>query len=191
MADGAIRWWQTLTTVDAGAIESSDPVVVLPVAAIEQHGPHLPLSTDLEIGLAGDMLVKVDRMSMANSLEVRSPFLDRELVELAFKLPGKYKVGMFKGKKILREVFSDRLPEWSINLPKKGFEVPIASWLSKDLKSLLNKTCNSKNLEKIGIVNTSIVENWKKNLFAGKKDTSWQLWTLLAYDQWLKARGLV
>ena len=51
MADGAIRWWQTLTTVDADAIEQSDPVVVLPVAAIEQHGPHLPLSTDLEIGL--------------------------------------------------------------------------------------------------------------------------------------------
>ena len=51
MADGAVRWWQTLTTVDAGAIELSDPVVVLPVAAIEQHGPHLPLSTDLEIGL--------------------------------------------------------------------------------------------------------------------------------------------
>ncbi len=51
MADGAIRWWQTLTTVDAGTMGQSDPVVVLPVAAIEQHGPHLPLSTDLEIGL--------------------------------------------------------------------------------------------------------------------------------------------
>ena len=51
MADGAVRWWQTLTTVDAGEIALSDPVVVLPVAAIEQHGPHLPLSTDLEIGL--------------------------------------------------------------------------------------------------------------------------------------------
>ena len=51
MADGPVRWWQTLTTVDADAIELSDPVVVLPVAAIEQHGPHLPLSTDLDIGL--------------------------------------------------------------------------------------------------------------------------------------------
>jgi creatinine amidohydrolase len=51
MGDGAVRWWQTLTTADAGAIEVSDPVVVLPVAAIEQHGPHLPLSTDLDIGL--------------------------------------------------------------------------------------------------------------------------------------------
>ena len=59
------------------------------------------LAGDIGFSLPGDMLVKLDRMSMANSLEVRSPFLDRELVELAFKLPGKYKVGMFKGKKIL------------------------------------------------------------------------------------------
>jgi len=51
MADRAVRWWQTLTTVEAGTMGPSDPVVVLPVAAIEQHGPHLPLSTDLEIGL--------------------------------------------------------------------------------------------------------------------------------------------
>ncbi len=51
MADGAVRWWQTLTTVEAGRVALADPVVVLPVAAIEQHGPHLPLSTDLDIGL--------------------------------------------------------------------------------------------------------------------------------------------
>jgi creatinine amidohydrolase len=51
VVEGVIRWWQTLTTVEADAIESSDPVVILPVAAIEQHGPHLPLSTDLDIGL--------------------------------------------------------------------------------------------------------------------------------------------
>ena len=149
------------------------------------------LAGDIGLSLPGDMLVKVDRMSMANSLEVRSPFLDRDLVEFSFRLPGRYKVGMFKGKKILRDAFSKRLPDWSLNFPKKGFEIPIANWLSEDLKLLVEKVCDFKNLEKIGIVDKSLVEAWKVNLFSGKKDTSWQLWTLLVYDQWMKAKGLL
>ena len=107
------------------------------------------------------------------------------------RLPGRYKVGMFKGKKILRDAFSKRLPDWSLKFPKKGFEMPIANWLSEDLKLLVEKVCDFKNLEKIGIVDKSLVEAWKVNLFSGKKDTSWQLWTLLVYDQWMKAKGLL
>ena len=149
------------------------------------------LAADMGLSLPGDMLVKVDRMSMANSLEVRSPFLDRDLVEFAFRLPGKYKVGMFKRKKILREAFSKRLPGWCLNLPKKGFEVPIANWLSEDLRPLLDSICDAKNLDKLGILDNSVVEDWKMNLFSGKRDTSWQLWTLLVYDQWIKAKGLL
>ena len=148
------------------------------------------LAGDIGVSLCGDMLVKADRMSMANSLEVRSPFLDRDLVEFAFRIPGKYKVGAFSGKKILKEIFSKRLPEWSLGLPKKGFEMPVASWLREDLKPLINKISEKKNLEQLGIIDTGIIDNWKLNLFNRRRDTSWQLWTLLVYDQWSRSKGL-
>ncbi len=149
------------------------------------------LMGDLLISLPADMLVKLDRMSMANSLEVRSPFLDKHLVEFAFLIPGNLKVGHFKGKKILREVFSSRLPKWSIDLPKKGFEVPIANWLKDDLKSMLNHVSMKNNLEKIGIKNNVMVEEWKNLLFNGKRDTSWKLWTLISYYYWAESRGFI
>ena len=136
------------------------------------------------------MLVKLDRMSMANSLEVRSPFLDKKLVELAFSIPGTLKVGNFQGKKILRDSFSKRLPKWSMNLPKKGFEVPISNWLKKDLKNMLDHASMKKNLDNIGIKNHSMIEQWKNALYEGKRDTSWKLWTLMSYYYWCESKGM-
>jgi len=147
------------------------------------------LAADLGFSLAGDMLVKADRMSMANSLEVRSPFLDKDLVEYTFSLPGKLKIGNFKGKKLLKESFKNRLPNWSTNLSKKGFEVPIADWLRSNLKSMVEDSCSKINLEKLGIINHTLVDEWKQGLFSGKRDTSWQLWTIISYKQWLELKG--
>ncbi len=147
------------------------------------------LAADLGFSLPGDMLVKADRMSMANSLEVRSPFLDKELVEYVFAIPGKLKIGNFKGKKLLKESFQNRLPKWSMNLPKKGFEVPIADWLRNNLKNMVDDSCSKKSIEKLGIINHNIVDNWRQGLYSGKRDTSWQLWTLISYKQWLESKG--
>jgi len=147
------------------------------------------LAGDLGFSLSGDMLVKADRMSMANSLEVRSPFLDRDLVEYAFSIPGKFKIGNFKGKILLKETFKNRLPKWSRNLQKKGFEVPIADWLCNDLKKLVEDSSSKKNLEKLGIINPSVVDEWKQGLYSKKRDTSWQLWSLISYKQWMDSRG--
>jgi asparagine synthase (glutamine-hydrolysing) len=147
------------------------------------------LAADLGFTLAGDMLVKADRMSMANSLEIRSPFLDKELVEYTFSLPGKLKIGNFKGKKLLKESFKNRLPNWSTKLSKKGFEVPIADWLRSNLKSMVDDSCSKRSLEKLGIINHDLVNDWKQGLYSGKRDTSWQLWTLISYKQWLESKG--
>ena len=149
------------------------------------------LSADLKFSLPGDMLVKLDRMSMANSLEIRSPFLDRKLVEYAFNIKGNLKVGAFNGKKILRDTFKKRIPDWSLRLPKKGFEVPIANWLKGDLRHMVEDASSHRNLERMGIVNYSVVDDWKEGLFSGKRDFSWQLWTLISYKQWSDSRGFL
>ena len=82
------------------------------------------------------MLVKVDRYSMRHSLEVRSPFLDKDLIDYAFSIPREKKID-FSQEKILRKSFSHILPKNYLNLPKKGFEVPLDKWLSCELRYLL------------------------------------------------------
>ena len=117
--------------------------------------------------------------------------LDKQLVEYTFSLPGKYKIGYFSGKKLIKEAFKNTLPRWSSSIGKKGFEVPIADWLKGNFFSLLNDTCSKNSLEKMGIINTKLVNDWKEELISGKRDTSWQLWTLITYRQWLESRGLL
>ena len=93
------------------------------------------LATDMELVLVGDMLVKVDLMSMANSLEVRSPFLDHEVVEFAFSLPTKFKIDKNIQKKIVQDTFRKYLPVELYNRPKHGFEIPLLDWFRKELRS--------------------------------------------------------
>lgn len=147
------------------------------------------LAGDLGLSLSGDMLVKADRMSMANSLEVRSPLLDKDLVEYVFSIPGNLKIGNFKGKILLRETFKNRLPKWSLNIKKKGFELPIADWLRNDLRNLVEDSSSKNILEKLGIIDPSIIDGWKEGLYSKKRDTSWQLWTLITYKQWMESKG--
>ena len=123
---------------------------------------------------------------MANSLEVRSPFLDTDLVDYSFNIPSEKKIGFFKGKKILRHAYKNSIPNWYFKLPKKGFEVPLYSWLKKDLKYLVEKSCQPIVLDSLNIKNKDIVYKWKQELYAGKKDNSWKIWTLISYFHWAK-----
>src|SRR5207253_8701201 len=85
---------------------------------------------DLKVYLPNDVLVKVDRMSMASSLEVRCPLLDRRVVELAFRIPRSRKMPRLRPKHLLREIARNRLPDEVINLPKHGFTAPVGSWIA-------------------------------------------------------------
>ena len=93
------------------------------------------LYADMHMVLPNDMLTKVDLMSMANSLEVRTPFLDHELVEFAFTLPSAFKINSTIRKKILQETYKEELPEILFKRPKQGFEVPLLKWFQTELKS--------------------------------------------------------
>jgi len=144
------------------------------------------LARDFNFSLLGDMLVKLDRCSMANSLELRSPFLDKDLVDFSFNIPGKEKIGFFSGKKFLKNCYKNQLPKWYLQLPKKGFEVPLQKWLQNDLKYLVEESTEKKVLDSLDIKNPNIIFQWKNDFFNGKKDNSWKLWTLISYAYWAK-----
>ncbi len=149
------------------------------------------LFRDFRFSLLGDMLVKLDRHSMANSIELRSPFLDKDLVNLSFNMPGKKKVGFFSGKLILRECYKDSFPDWYFKMPKRGFEVPLSNWLKNDLKHLVEKATQPSVLESLSIKNLNIISNWKREFYNGKSDNSWKLWVLISYYHWAKSSNII
>jgi asparagine synthase (glutamine-hydrolysing) len=142
------------------------------------------LYLDVKGLLPGDMLTKVDRMSMANSLEVRVPFLDHTLVDYAFSLKGSAKLGAWRGKRILIETFKDLLPPLLHNRPKWGFEMPIGAWLKKELAFLMEEYLHKERIEKQGILDAAVIRDLVSTHMSGRQDTSWQLWSLIVFEHW-------
>jgi asparagine synthase (glutamine-hydrolysing) len=146
------------------------------------------LFADIALGLPGDMLVKTDRMSMANGLEVRCPLLDHRVVEAATAMPGAWKLKRGEGKAVLRRAFADALPAAVFERPKKGFEIPIATWLAGPLRSLVETALDRATLESHGIA-PGPPRRWLAQLESGRRDSSEKLWTLVAFTQWAARRG--
>jgi asparagine synthase (glutamine-hydrolysing) len=146
------------------------------------------LFTDMKLVLANDMLTKVDLMSMANSLEVRVPFLDYEVVNFVFSLPASYKINRSMRKRILQDSFQDILPKELYNRPKKGFEVPLLKWLRTDMKSLImDDLLSPKLIEEQALFSFSEVENLKKQLFSNSPgDVHARIWGLIVFQWWWK-----
>jgi len=149
-----------------------------------KDGINLMLYLDVKGLLPGDMLTKVDRMSMANSLEVRVPFLDYNLVQYAFSLKGSTKLGAWRGKHILLETFKDLLPLVLHNRPKRGFEMPIGAWLRKELKFLIEEYLHKDRIERQGIFDPRIISDMVSDHMSERQDTSWQLWNLIVFEHW-------
>lgn len=147
------------------------------------------LYAEQEVVLNGDMLRKVDMMSMANSLEVRCPFLDRELTDIAAAIPGSWKLERGRGKAILRDAFADRLPAEVFQRPKKGFEMPIAVWLRTSLRDRLRAASDPQRLRQQGLLNPEQIQHWIAQLESGRRDTSAALWSLLAFQSWMDGEG--
>ena len=150
------------------------------------------LLTDMELVLPGDMLVKVDLMSMANSLEVRSPFLDYNVVDFAFGLPAKYKIDGGMKKKIVQDAFRHMLPEEIYNRPKHGFEIPLLGWFRKELWGLINDDLlNKKFVEEQGIFNPAAIEKFKAQLHSNNPgDSHATIWALIVFQYWWKKQNI-
>ncbi len=138
------------------------------------------LFVDLKTFLLDDNLVKVDRMTMANSLEARVPFLDHELVEKVALMPPLVKSKGLETKGLLRRAVRDLLPPAIRSGTKKGFTPPLPLWISAELKSLFEEYFSHERLSAIRILNPTYCRKLLHDHFQGKKDNNRQLWTLLA-----------
>ena len=149
------------------------------------------LLTDMHFVLPNDMLVKADSMSMAHGLEIRSPFLDHELVDFVFSLPAHFKIRKGSRKIILRDAFRDLLPTQLYNRPKKGFEVPLLKWFRKELRSLIvDDLLSRKQIEEDGLFEYSEVEKLIRKLYSNNPgDVHARIWGLIVFQRWLRKYG--
>ena len=138
---------------------------------------------DLELYLPDDLLVKVDIASMACSLEVRAPFLDRELVEYAVRLPTRLKIRGRTGKWVLREAFADVLPPENASRAKQGFGLPIGAWLRTSLRPLLDDVVLSSSALGRGYLEPSAVRRLAAEHLRGVDHTH-RLWSLIMLELW-------
>ncbi len=141
---------------------------------------------DLKIVLADDMLVKADRMSMQHGLEIRNPFLDFRIVEYALNLPIEKKINSSGQKLILKETFSNLLPEAIVSRSKKGFELPLWKWLNTALKTEIEEKWLSKAIiEDQKLFNYEAVNECKNQLYSNSPgDSPAKIWALIVFQNW-------
>lgn len=146
------------------------------------------LYADMQLVLPNDMLTKVDLMSMANSLEVRVPFLDHEVVDFLFSLPSAYKIDAKRRKKILVDTYRNELPEEIFTRAKHGFEVPLLKWFKNELRSLIDDDLLSKAfINAQGIFEYTIIEKIKHQLYSNNPaDAVAKTWALIVFQYWYK-----
>ncbi len=146
------------------------------------------LLADMNLVLPNDMLTKVDLMSMANGLEVRTPFLDYEFVNFIFSLPSDYKIKGSVRKRIVKDAFRDMLPKQLYHRPKKGFEVPLLKWFRNEMKSLITEDLLSeKFITDQGVFEYKEIEKLKRQLFSSNpQDVHARIWGLIVFQWWWK-----
>lgn len=139
---------------------------------------------DIKTWLVDDILVKVDRMSMAHALEVRAPFLDHRLVELAASLPSQWKFRNFSGKRVLRRALSARLPRTVLSRKKSGFNAPVSAWLDGPFGTIGREmTMGAPMLEWF---EPAAIERLWSDHHAHRRDNGFKLFTLLCLALWLR-----
>ncbi|HDP94420.1 MAG TPA: asparagine synthase (glutamine-hydrolyzing) [Candidatus Aminicenantes bacterium] len=147
-------------------------------------GINQDLYLDLKTYLTDNILVKVDRMSMANSLEARVPLLDHRLVELAFSLPPEWKVRGSVTKWFFKQSMEGILPRSVIHRRKEGFSIPIKNWLRTDLRDLMQDTLSEARIKDSGLFQPQAVQRMVNEHLSGKQNHSHRLWALIQFNLW-------
>ena len=140
--------------------------------------------------LPGDLLAKSDRMSMAHSLEVRSPFLDHHLMDFASTIPGEYSINGKSGKQILKNAYSDLVPHEILNRKKAGFTVPVGEWINGPLCELTRDLILASDSEVLKIIRPDFIKTMIEEHGSRRHSHAVRLWNLICLETWSKTFGI-
>ncbi|MDY6953647.1 MAG: asparagine synthase (glutamine-hydrolyzing) [Thermodesulfobacteriota bacterium] len=186
---GEYRKRLPLGTGDHGPMGQDDQALAFlktRLGAYEGDRINTILYSDVKDSLPGDMLTKVDWMSMKNSLEVRVPLLDYHVVESAFTIAGPTKLHQGRTKYLLKETFKDLLPPSLYRRPKAGFEIPIGRWLKTDLRFLMDQYLAEERIREEGIFDYGVIDDAIRSLLSNRTDTAWMVWNLIVFEYWFE-----
>ncbi|MFL5787581.1 MAG: asparagine synthase-related protein, partial [Flavisolibacter sp.] len=142
--------------------------------------------TDIHLFMQGLNLAYTDKASMAASVEVRVPFIDKEVIQMAMQIKGSLKYKNRQSKYILKKVAEDYLPKDIIYRPKASFGAPIRSWISGDLREMIDDLLSRENIEKRGIFNYGYVRQLIEDDRKGLKDNAYRIYHLITLEIWLR-----
>lgn len=191
--DNSSRYWQWCSFTSQNHVE--DILINNDLSAFEEKKQifiknisgdfNSVLHADFGLVLAGDMLPKVDLMSMSHGLEVRVPMLDHEVVDFVFSLPASFKIDKREQKKLLRHAFGEILPREILKKPKHGFEVPLLPWLRSGLKPLLDTYVSDEMINKVHIFDPGKIKMLNQQLHSvNPSDSAIRLWCVLVFQYW-------
>jgi len=177
--------WQVPEDVVIGSTTRSSVLSDPTQWAAVEGLPQWMMYVDLVSYLPDDILVKVDRASMAVSLESRAPFLDHSVVEFAWSLPVSMKIANGVGKRLLRRLLDRYVPRELVERPKKGFGVPLERWLRGSLKEWASDLLAPERLRREGFLDApTVTRTWEEHQ-SGARNWHYQLWNVLMFQAWL------
>jgi asparagine synthase (glutamine-hydrolysing) len=145
------------------------------------------MAADFQTYLPGDILVKVDRASMAESLEVRCPMLDKDVVAFAWSLDMEHRISGSRLKVALNDLARKLVPREVIERPKMGFGVPLARWLRGPLREWMIESLSSQRIASAGLLDSSKVNGAVSRLLSGRDEDQSRVWTALMLSEWWNA----
>jgi asparagine synthase (glutamine-hydrolysing) len=142
------------------------------------------MAVDYQTYMVDDILQKVDRATMSVSLEGREPFLDQNIIEWAAQLPSNYKYHQGQKKYILKQIVHRHIPQAMMERPKMGFAIPVESWLTNELRPVVEEALSESNLNKHGLFQASEVKGLLKDLYNGRTEKYLKVWYILMFQLW-------
>jgi asparagine synthase (glutamine-hydrolysing) len=184
---GIVSQWPEPNALVIGATEPPPSIATLSAATLCNLNPfEQMMAADTVTYLPDDILVKLDRASMAVSLETRVPLLDHRVVEFAWRVPFQYKVRDGQTKWLLRQVLHRHVPRELIERPKMGFGVPIAEWLKGPLRGWAEALLSDRQLNDGGYLRPDSIQRMWQSHLAGSVGGDARLWTVLMFQNWLE-----